>query len=105
MRWSAEFLVGLTRSALLRYLAVAHDGRGRGDYVQSEHPSFWKSAVARAVESRRDEIMAIWGWGERPADLDRVSAALQPVLTTMAAELLAQFYPENSAPADGIPYG
>ena len=30
IRWSAEFYEGLVRSALLRYLAVAHFGRGRG---------------------------------------------------------------------------
>ena len=30
MRWSEAFFEGLVRSSLLRYLAIAHYGRGRG---------------------------------------------------------------------------
>src|SRR5690606_21018674 len=37
--WSPAFLNGLVRSALLRYLAVAHFGRGRGAYAESEAPA------------------------------------------------------------------
>ena len=73
VRWSSEFFVGLVRSALLRYLAVAHYGRGRGDFVQSEHPTFWQSAVAAAVESRRNEIADIWEQGRSAASRRRLS--------------------------------
>src|SRR4028119_1722707 len=44
-RWSEEAFTGFVRSALLRYLAVAHFGRGRGDWEESEHPTSWKAAV------------------------------------------------------------
>src|SRR4029077_7266152 len=32
LRWDDAFLSGLVGSAMLRYLAVAHYGRGRGDW-------------------------------------------------------------------------
>jgi hypothetical protein len=47
--------------ALLRYLAVAHYGRGRGDYEESEHPAFWRTAVASLTERRAAEIRSDLG--------------------------------------------
>ena len=33
-------------AAILRYLAVAHYGRGRGDWVEGEYPAHWRPLVA-----------------------------------------------------------
>ena len=44
VRWDDAFLRGLLVNALLRYLAVAHYGRGRGDWQASEYPPFWRAA-------------------------------------------------------------
>ena len=52
VRWSAELLERLTVTALLRYLAVAHFGRGRGEWAEGEHPHFWQSVVQEAVNER-----------------------------------------------------
>ena len=40
--WNAEALDQMVEAALLRYLAVAHFGRGRGDWAQGESPPHWK---------------------------------------------------------------
>ena len=55
VRWGGEFLDGLVAAALIRYLAVAHYGRGRGEWTESEAPPFWKEVVASilAPELRR----------------------------------------------------
>ena len=37
--WSADFLDQLLRQAMLRYLSVAHFGRGRGRYRDLEQPA------------------------------------------------------------------
>jgi hypothetical protein len=39
--WSSPFMTARVSAAVLRYLAVAHFGRGRGEYVQSEYPHHW----------------------------------------------------------------
>lgn len=52
VRWSHEFFERLTVTALLRYLAVAHFGRGRGDWSEGEHPAFWQPVVEQAVADR-----------------------------------------------------
>jgi hypothetical protein len=102
VRWSDDFFLSLVRLSLLRYLTVAHFGRGRGDYQEGEHPGFWQAAVADVVAARHDQFRSIW---ERGKSSD--SAALKPPLTALlggaTGELLARFYPEAGIhfPAQG----
>jgi hypothetical protein len=93
VRWSDDFFQCLVRLALLRYLAVAHFGRGRGDYQESEHPDYWQAAVAETVEARKAEIRSVW---ERSKSLDAtvLRPAIKAVLAAAATELLVRFYPE-----------
>lgn len=95
LRWSGEFALGLVRSALLRYLAVAHYGRGRGDYAQSEHPVFWRDLVAQHVERRRAEIDALFDAARQSdADLAWVTEQTARAVQACAAAILAELYPE-----------
>lgn len=94
LRWSEEFFEGLVRSALLRYLAVAHFGRGRGDYAESERPAFWQSAAAALVLERREPLGLLWergGEGATPAEL---TDDMEALVTECAADLLERLYPE-----------
>ena len=93
MRWSDEFLDGLFASSLLRYLAVAHFGRGRGDWKQSEYPPYWQDEVAAAVGSRRATLSVIWSERSGECDTDRLAEALRVELTAATLELFEQLYP------------
>ena len=93
LRWSEDFFLCLVRNGLLRYLAVAHFGRGRGDYEESEHPSFWESNVEGVVEGRRDEIRRLWERG-KSVPADALQAPLEALLAECASRLLVHFYPE-----------
>jgi hypothetical protein len=95
--WNAEALDQMVDAALLRYLAVAHFGRGRGDWVQGEAPPHWKDVIARELAPRREELAQIWSIrdlrgeaGDRPAAL---SAALEPLVRDAAAGALVRLYP------------
>ena len=103
LRWSAEFYEGLVRSALLRYLAVAHFGRGRGDYTQSESPPFWQDMVAAEVAARRAEVREIWERGKSAPGPEPLRAPLAALLEGCAGRLLAALYPhaadDNEKPA------
>jgi hypothetical protein len=94
IRWSEAFLNGLVRSALLRYLAVAHFGRGRGDYAEGEHPKFWQSAVAAMVDARREQVRLLWELGGAHPDPAPLAAAAEALCAECAAALLEQFYPD-----------
>jgi hypothetical protein len=91
--WSASFLDALVRSALLRYLAVAHFGRGRGAYAEAEAPAFWKDEVARAVDPRRQAFEALWDNARGSDDLAQAEADLQSLLADTAIQLLDRLYP------------
>ena len=51
MRWDDAFLDALVADALLRYLAVAHYGRGRGEWQASEAPPRWREQVESMTSS------------------------------------------------------
>ena len=93
MRWSDAFLDGLFHLALLRYLAVAHYGRGRGDWKQSEYPPFWKDEVAGVVESHRDALAAIWSERAGRCDPAQIAAALGAELRAATLTLFECLYP------------
>ena len=96
VRWSEPFLAGLVRSALLRYLAVAHFGRGRGDWEAGEHPALWHDAIEAVMQLREAEIRAAWELGRR-ASPQALTGRLAEVLRECASELLIRFYPQGSA--------
>ena len=60
VRWSPEFLFERIAAALMRYLAVAHFGRGRGEFVSGSAPSHWQAAVGDVLTRRRATFNAIW---------------------------------------------
>jgi 50S ribosome-binding GTPase/Domain of unknown function (DUF3482) len=114
--WSTEVLDDLVRSALLGYLAVAHYGRGRGDWTQAEHPAFWHEHVDAVVARDKDALVALWTQrevrGAAPERDDTTAAAralagsLRPWFETASAALLARLYPRadlRSAAESGEP--
>jgi hypothetical protein len=94
VRWSAQFLAGRVTAAAMRYLAVAHFGRGRGDYVQSEYPAHWHGIVATAVAARRGTLDAIWSAAAAAAPPDELAARLKPLMDDLLRGCLVTLYPE-----------
>lgn len=116
--WNAESLDAMVDAALLRYLAVAHFGRGRGDWVAGESPPHWRAVVADALAPHREALATIWqerdvsgpadggdeargdsttGAPDAPAVDPRavlISAALQPLLADAVRDALRRLYPD-----------
>ena len=95
--WSLDdlssFLDGLVTSALLRYLAVAHYGRGRGEWGESEYPGFWREQVAGAVGARQQALAAIWALRATGGDIGEIESRLRETLRAIATAALDQLYP------------
>jgi hypothetical protein len=99
VRWSAEFLSGRLVAALMRYLAVAHFGRGRGDFVAGAAPAHWLEAVEESLNGRRRQVEAAWNLARTPAGTspaDATAAAVLPLVTAAARTVLARLYPDSS---------
>jgi hypothetical protein len=90
--WSDATLDQVVRSAVLAYLAVAHYGRGRGDWEQTEHPAHWQTAVDAAIGARRETLAHLWSMRVE-ADSADYRAALSLELGDATREVLAQLYP------------
>jgi hypothetical protein len=97
--WNAEALDQMVEAALLRYLAVAHFGRGRGDWAQGESPPHWKNVIARALDPQRAALAVVWANRGDDAAAESIATALQPLLDRAARAALQQLYPGTLRPA------
>ncbi len=91
VRWAPGLLVNLVRGALLRYLAVAHFGRGRGPWQQSEAPRFWQEEIDAVLAGEQARLEAALERAQRSAP-DAVED-LQRVLSAAAQAVLARLHP------------
>lgn len=53
LSWSDSALKNFALEATLLYLAVAHFGRGRGQWVKSEYPSFWRPMLEDCMAEKK----------------------------------------------------
>ena len=93
VRWSREFLVARVGAALMRYLAVAHFGRGRGQFVSGVAPAHWQEAIQQALGSRRASLDTVLA--DAPSASEAATAdGLLPLVTQSAQAVLIQLYPD-----------
>jgi hypothetical protein len=85
---------------VLRYLAVAHYGRGRGEWSASEYPPFWRATVATAI-ARHDLAATVALRNRDDCDTERLAVAWQAMLATIVLAVLESLYP--AAAADALP--
>ncbi|HYN59517.1 MAG TPA: GTPase domain-containing protein [Rubrivivax sp.] len=104
LAWNAEALDTMLEAALLRYLAVAHFGRGRGEWAQSETPPHWKPVVEAALAAEAGALAALWD-SRGTLGADEASAALaprlRPVIDRALRAALLQLYPDSPVPPAG----
>jgi hypothetical protein len=99
VQFADAFLRTLVVGSALRYLAVAHFGRGRGNFVEGEAPPFWQARVEQVL-ARHDAALARL-WKEVKAAPDPASAAelVLAVVRPVTAETLEQLYPGTASQA------
>jgi hypothetical protein len=97
LAWNAEALMAMVDAALLRYLAVAHFGRGRGAWAAASAPAHWAAVVDTALTPHRENLAALWrdrGTPTTEAALEPARAVLQATLGTAVREVLVRLYPD-----------
>ena len=95
VRWSAQFLTQRFAAAILRYLAVAHYGRGRGEWVEGEYPAHWGPLVAEVTALHREEIEAVFKTAGEGVGAEAIARALHPPVTVTVREVLVRLYPQS----------
>ena len=101
--WSTGVLDELVRSALLGYLAVAHYGRGRGNWTEAELPGFWHDHVDAVVQRGNATLAEIWkqrapsgGSSDRDdsaASGRAMTGSMRSFFEQASAAVLARLYP------------
>jgi hypothetical protein len=104
LAWNAEALDTMLEAALLRYLAVAHFGRGRGEWAQSETAPHWKVVVEAALSAEAEALAALWQYRDNDALGAPLAPQLRPIIDRALRAVLAQLYPGSPVPrSEGPP--
>ena len=93
VQFTDDFFRTFLVASVLRYLTVAHFGRGRGNFSESEAPAFWQTEVERAVAASEAALSCLWPVLRSPSDAAKAVDAAQPVLAAMVSTSLRQIYP------------
>ncbi len=93
--WTDAVLDDLVRSSLLGYLAVAHYGRGRGDWVVSENPQRWAELVDTLMHETAGQRADLWA--RRGGGMNAFTRSLEERLAQWTGELLRRLYPDARA--------
>jgi GTPase SAR1 family protein len=93
LAWTPEVLDDLTRSAVLGYLAVAHFGRGRGEWTQTEPPAFWVERIEVALAPQWGKLHAVWEKSSTSVSADGQDQ-LQTILLQTSQAVLESLYPD-----------
>ena len=99
--WTDEVLDELAASGLLAYLAIAHHGRGRGDWTASAYPAHWQEAVRAALLEHRAGFASLWEQRTGSRSEQELATMLAAELTPAARTILTRLYPDaglTSAP-------
>lgn len=94
--WSLDFLAQRPGAALLRYLAVAHYGRGRGEWVEGEYPPHWPPLVEEISGRHYEEMVTILRAADQDPNAAAIASRLLPLITAMARETLVRLYPDSA---------
>ena len=104
IRCTGDALTTFFEESLLLYLAVAHFGRGRGEWTRSEHPQHWRAETAKVTALKRAELTVIWAErsdsGEEQWMRDELVVAMDFAMTS----ILDQFYPDASIRSTKLAY-
>jgi hypothetical protein len=98
IRWSDEFVATLVPAAVLRYLAVAHYGRGRGEWAASEYPRFWRDTVVAEVQRHGGTASVLALRAGDDCNVQAVTHAVQAALARISLAVLESLYPNALPP-------
>jgi hypothetical protein len=100
VQFAPPFLRTLMVSSILRYLAVAHFGRGRGNFVEGEAPPFWQAAVEEALQAHCPDTERFWlELRTQVSNKGNDDEGLYRLLLTVVDDVFKRLYPGAHIPA------
>ena len=87
--WSPASMGGFLLDTVLLYLAVAHFGRGRGQWEDSESPAFWKTLAEQTIKAQNIDFKAL---KEKADDADQLRGEYTKILDKTLREIFKSLY-------------
>ena len=100
--WTDEVLHELTAAAILAYLAVAHYGRGRGEWKPSESPAHWQQTVGDVLAAQREEFDRLWKTRGEAGDAEYAAQLARPLQQAAQAVLQRLYPPRATTPTSAL---
>jgi hypothetical protein len=91
--WSANSLNDALENALLLYLAIAHFGRGQGEWYRKVDSEYWKNAVDYLMNQHSSQIQQLWKQARDENHSPDIQRELATLLKGLITELLEIRYP------------
>jgi hypothetical protein len=93
LHWSREHFREQLRLAILCYLAVAHFGRGRGEWREGERPKHWDEATEKLIANQTAAADHAWKLAvEKAAMPDVVHREMIALVSACARDALQSLY-------------
>lgn len=86
-------LRSLIVASVLRYLAIIHFGRGRGQYVEAQTPAFWQDHVERELLANEQAFVRVWQLLRNDGTVSQGESALEKHFTALTVQVLNALYP------------
>lgn len=102
LHWSKEHFREQIKLSLLSYLAVAHFGRGRGNWKDDVKPNHWQEIVSEVVESKQSTIDKFWDDASTlKSEYTELNREMEQLVRGLGREILDRLYPKE--PASFVP--
>ncbi|MBF0288896.1 MAG: GTPase domain-containing protein [SAR324 cluster bacterium] len=95
VRWTRNHFLEQVQLAMLSYLAVAHYGRGRGEWKDSESSQHWKNTIQQILSQYQGQFEQLWEHGDDEyASKQQTATKLNDLLKLCTTLTLQKLYPE-----------
>jgi len=93
--WSADSLMEAATKSVMLYLAIAHFGRGQGEWRRKDDPEHWIDLVGNSISSHKERMLQLWGKAAVDDEIEPTRHECATVLKSVLVEVLLSLYPET----------
>ncbi len=94
VRWTKNHFFEQVQLALLSYLAVAHYGRGRGEWKETNSSQHWQHTIQQVLGQYRDQFDQLWAQGDNDSvSQEQTLAKMTDLLKLCMTLVLQKLYP------------
>jgi hypothetical protein len=95
IRWSRDSLTQAFFRSVMLYLAIAHFGRGQGEWRRKDDPEHWNKAVGDSVNRYQDRLQQLWIRTAGGPETQQIKHECTIALKLVLVEVLERLYPET----------